>query len=794
VRITPSRIFLAVVLLLFGFGAAAWYAPEVRADSLRAPLQNALRRTLGRDVVIGDLRYRLVPTPGVTAYDMVIPDDPAFGLEPLAYVTELDASIRWWALAIGRFELSSVRMNEASVNLVRKEGQGWNFARLLERMVAGAKGAGAPELELRACRINFRNETRKSAFFLNSVDVDLTPPKTAGGDVKWTYEASPARSDRAEQGFGRFTGKGRWYSSKEPEGRLDVESELEPSAASEVLTLLAGRDLGVQGRVSSRARFYGPVRDVRIQGRIDLEKIDRPVLLGLRGSDWSLPYEGKLDLVGQSAEFHTVALPGKPDPHLSLQMEGRQLLSNLDWSASVHVKEMPVPAMVDLATRFGARTPQRVSLNGVADGQVAFRKDKPASGALTVKDARVDAERVSLKAEAVAVALDGGRARMEPVSVELASGAKAEMRGEWSFEDDSFGVEMKAAGVLLEEWKALTERSVPRLPIPLRQCSGGRGSGTMRLNRPAEAVETEAEWSGELELSETRCAVEGSASPLVLSRALVSFGDGRWTARRFTGVWGETTVSGDATCGLAGKRPCKFRMVIPEAVLEELIPTIDTAAGRQGLLDRTLANLPFRRGAPAWLRGRHVEGSIAIGKLSAGEWEFSGLRARVYWDGASLRASALHASCGTAKVNGELEMDLAGAPVDMRYVGRVEDVRWDDRTVDVDGELFAALFGDRGLRTNGQFQIRGLEAEGEKLETVSGVFDYDVRRRDGRLRLRSVEAPLGTETLLGRGESAADGSLTLELSGTERALRWTGTMTPFELKPAEARETQAREK
>ena len=105
----------------------------------------ALQQTLGRPVEIGEVRYQVFPRPGLSATNLVIPDEAAFGLEPIAYVGEMQAAISFTSVLTGNLEISSVRLVEASVNLARSEEAGWNFARLLERMTAGVKRGGGAE-------------------------------------------------------------------------------------------------------------------------------------------------------------------------------------------------------------------------------------------------------------------------------------------------------------------------------------------------------------------------------------------------------------------------------------------------------------------------------------------------------------------------------------------------------------------------------------------------------------------------------------------------------------------------
>jgi len=223
VKIQWGRVIKFVAAAAVLTGVAGFVAPELDAQRMRKPLAAALQHTFGRPVEFGEVRYQIFPKPGLSATDLVIPDDPAFGVEPLAYVGELQAGFSFLSLLTGRLEISSVRLVEASVNLARRDELGWNFSRVLERMAEGVKKSGtSPKVEFRESRINFRADTLKSVFFLNAVDLDMDPPGATGGTLRWRYEASPARTDRAGQGFGRFTGSGRWTPGTSASGRIAV--------------------------------------------------------------------------------------------------------------------------------------------------------------------------------------------------------------------------------------------------------------------------------------------------------------------------------------------------------------------------------------------------------------------------------------------------------------------------------------------------------------------------------------------------------------------------------------------
>jgi len=69
-------VFPGILVLLL----AAFFVPRISADGYRERTRAALEKALGRKVEIGEVRFRLLPTPGMAISNVTIGEDPA--LEP----------------------------------------------------------------------------------------------------------------------------------------------------------------------------------------------------------------------------------------------------------------------------------------------------------------------------------------------------------------------------------------------------------------------------------------------------------------------------------------------------------------------------------------------------------------------------------------------------------------------------------------------------------------------------------------------------------------------------------------
>jgi uncharacterized protein involved in outer membrane biogenesis len=127
---------LGVVLL------AGIVAPFVHADRFKGQIHAALERAIHRKVEFEDVRFNLLTGPGFSIDKVVIHEDPAIGIEPVAYVSTLRAGIRFWSLWTGRLEFNAVVLEEASIN-VAKTDRGRSGSKANPHAPTGSRAASA---------------------------------------------------------------------------------------------------------------------------------------------------------------------------------------------------------------------------------------------------------------------------------------------------------------------------------------------------------------------------------------------------------------------------------------------------------------------------------------------------------------------------------------------------------------------------------------------------------------------------------------------------------------------------
>lgn len=804
-----------IAMALFGFALlyafAVFYGPRVTATRYEADLKRELERVLGRTVEFRDVRYSFYPSPGLSAKNLVIHESPTFGIEPLAYVGEIKVGVRWLSLLAGRLECSSVRLDDASLNIARTEEAGWNFAVFLSQITAGLRGgAHAPAIQVRDGRINFRDGLRKSPFFLNSVDLDIDAPDSPQDRLTWTYEASPARTDRSEQGFGHLSGSGTWRPSAGPNGILDIDFELERSVIAEVAMLLTGGDPGIHGQLSSRAHLSGPLDKVELRGTLRLGDLQRPSLFGVRSRDWSVPYEGVLNLNAQTIEVSTVAPKDGAALPVNLRLTAREFYTRPEWKASFLLDGLPASTLLEMATRLGSRIPPSLSAEGTLNGSFDFGSASPAEGEIELRNGALRiGETGPYRIEPAKFSLAGSQLSLQPATLTSASGGASGIEGEWDVSTSRLAIRSTLRQSSLKELRlALSAFSGLPAIAGVDACSEGTLDGDLRFEREADEAtlnsagpgvpldaDTNARWSGNLRVSGLQCAVEGATGPLRVERGQLAIVGSAWHLRRAAGHFGALAWTGDASWQLPADQPIRFAVTTGTLLASDVERLFrPSLAYRNGLLERTLS---FRRTPPPpWLAERRWEGNVTAAEFALAGQRYARLSAHVLWNGATIDLADLSAIHSGGLISGRGTVRLGPAGPVYRLRGVVDSLNWEEHgTVEGEFGLTASGFGDDlfdSLNATGQLSSRKLEMAGDTYEQLAADFDYDGSRQPSRLRLSGVTALVDGAQVLGSGASAGDNRWRAELNSDAHVFKLSGTYPPFRLDKDPGTDVRAR--
>lgn len=279
------------VAVLLGAGIAA---PYLSGNQFAPRIRAALESALGRKVELGPIHFSLFAGPGFSVDNVVIHENPAIGIEPIAYVGSLEAVPRITSFFAGHLEFASIRLDDASINVAKTGGPSepgrWNFEPLLNSSVMRA----IPEVHVRSGRINFKFGDTKSVFYLTNTDLDIAPPSRGAASWNVEFTGEPARTDKQAHGFGELIARGRWTGTGA--GRLDLDVRLEKSEIGEIVALLHGFDAGIHGTVAARMHLAGPLDDIRIAGNMDVVGVHRWDRMPPYGQSWPLRLAGRLNV------------------------------------------------------------------------------------------------------------------------------------------------------------------------------------------------------------------------------------------------------------------------------------------------------------------------------------------------------------------------------------------------------------------------------------------------------------------------------------------------------------------
>lgn len=649
-----ARIAILAVAVL------AILAPFVPAAFLRGSAEAALARSLNRPVDIGDIRFTFfpagpVPGPGFALENVTIHEDSRVGIEPFAYMPELGASVRILSLLTGHIEFSGLNLGEASVNLVKAEEGTWNFQHLLNSLAE--QKSSIPALRMRGGRVNFKFGDVKSAFFFREADLDVSP--SGKGAIDLRFSGAPSRTDHTKQDFGRLFVRG----TSSPSDTLDLQMELQRSSLEETLRLMDPQGFGVHGILAMTAHLAGSPNSIQIDGNLEIGDVHRWDLLPESGQAWRLPFAGVLDLPAERLELRS--RPDNASP-LSVEFRARDYLSKPNWSAGFKLNDLQSATLLEVARHMGAILPENLGVNGSASGSASYDQQTGLTGSLALKNAALTLpEDRALEAEDATLLIHDGAVFLSPATVNFAPNQSAQLEGSVALAfPHALDLRIATRGLSVGAMRSLGLASIPILGESVK----GTWRGWVRYQND--------KWTSESELRDAEFIVTGLAEPVQMSSASVILTPNRTALNRIKGNVAEIAFTGSyAARGV--QRP-ELSLNVPEANLSELerllAPTLARAG--PGFLARTLriGSTPL---PPEWLKARKLNASIAIERLTIGDWQTEGIKVDLVWNGPLVSIDV------SGEQSGMLEVDLTLPATSYRLDGSLKDIPYPGRTSDL---------------------------------------------------------------------------------------------------------------
>ncbi len=729
------RIAISVVAAIAVLGVALPYAP---VDFLKAPLERALERGLGRKVEVDAVSLTLFSGPGASLDGVTIHDDPRAGIEPFAYANTLDARISLLGLLRGRLEFSSLHLNDATFNLVKPDNAPWNFQLLLNQTEPAA--ASLPTIKVRGGRVNFKFAQTKSVLYFDDTDLDVSPGYNGAIDLR--FSGVPARTDQSAQNFGHFYIRGTAAPS------LNLRVELEPSALDAVARLFDSSGPGLKGLLSLDAQLSGAPSALDVKGILQLDG----------AGEWRVGYKGKLDLAAQTLELDSTSPPGL---NTRLHVITRDLLTTPQWEVSADFLDASLGSAIDMARKLGAPLPERMTAEGVVSGTARYRNTEGLGGNLEVRDATVTIpDAASLKIATATIFLKDKTIVAGPNTVQIGEQGAADVEATYQLGEGG-GTEVKIA---TRRMNIADLRTLAGAVPLLDRVTDGTWRGTLMYQKP---VATAGDWSGDFEVQNTSLAVDGIADPVRVQSASVTVNPDQVSVTRLRAKAGDVAFTGEYRWSSDIAQPQRFRVQIPEAAPAEIERLFEPTTSREGgLIARTL-RLGAAGATPEWLTQRNVEGTVSIQALTLNDTRFSINSSRVTWNGDDVRVSGIQGKVADAALTGDLRVDLSGRAPAYRFDGKLEDVAYKGGTLDFTGKVTAAGTGASllaSVNAEGTLRGRGVAFSPDaEFRRVAGRFSVNMTPAGPKWKLSALELTQGSDSYSGDGATQADGRLVLDL-------------------------------
>ncbi|MBV9497921.1 MAG: AsmA family protein [Acidobacteriaceae bacterium] len=783
-KATPSarlfwRITFAGLLAILVLGIAA---PFVNAGRFSGRVRAALESSLGRTVHFSALHFTLFFGPGFSLENVIISEDPRYGLEPFAYVPTLKVRLRLDKLLFGKIRLSGLRLIDPSLNLVKRDDGTWNVVELIHRLSAPLGGPLNlfPALTVADGRIDFKFGTRKTTLYIAEAGLSIYPERS--GKIYIQFSGSPARTDRAGNTFSHFRGRADWDLKAANTNRLEADLNLDESNLSELTTLVEGHDIGIHGNVRSVAHIAGPLNALRVNGELTLQDIHRWDLLPSSGEEWRVRYVGLLNLIDHRLELSTTSAAGQTTP-VSLQMRISDFLTRPAWSMMANLHEVPVEEILPFAKRMGINLPQDVSIAGRVDGAIGYSNGTGLAGGLEIKDALAKLpDMPPMRTDSVLATVLPDHIRFDPAIIQTSSSGALRVAGEYYFSGEKAIASLSAQAFPVKALKQMADAWFSN-PDALGALTAGAITGQLEYSRDQTAstqlMEEKPSWSGQVRLINGILTIPGLASALDQAQGRIAFDNSTFDLTHFTANLAHQMVRASYHYNARGRRTEHLHLQMSAASLMQLGTALQPSLEDRSLLARLRL---MHRSIPSWLAMRNLEGDIQVGSLSVNGMELGALSSRFTWEGPSVQLVSMSIRKGDFSAQGQGVIDLHSYLPRWRFKTLVTGLPWKGGLLRANGDWQTSGVGldmVHNLRAVGSFSAEDVNlTPSDSFESLSGAFTFSFDDQAPNLRLSDIQASQADYDWSGEAATQDNGKLAFDLVSGDRQMHLITPLIP----------------
>ena len=400
-RNTRTRIYLAMVIVIaLGF----LVPPSINLNRFRTKLSGSLSRSLGRQVSVQDVRLRLLPLPGFTFRQLRISDDE-FSAEPILQTGDEEgiATLRIASLWRGRFEIASVSLTQASLNLVRDASGHWNMERLVNRAAEVPSAptskkkpewrARFPYIEVKESRINFKFGPEKKPLALSDAQFALWLATENRWNVR--MKAVPLRTDESVSDTGVIRISGSFDRASEfAKTPFHFQFTWEQPEVNAIAQIVRGHDPGWRGAVDLNAELKGTPADFTARLAADIDELRRYDIA--RSTPFNLHvnceqhFRSNVVETGAKDQLDFECKAPLDSGLVNAQGELHPLGKSPQYTVRLVAREVPIASLIRAALHAKSTLPNDFSADGIVDGSwtIEGSADSPAiwSGTFAATD------------------------------------------------------------------------------------------------------------------------------------------------------------------------------------------------------------------------------------------------------------------------------------------------------------------------------------------------------------------------------------------------------------------------
>jgi uncharacterized protein involved in outer membrane biogenesis len=336
--------------------------------------------SLGRPVELSSVEMRLLPRPAFELSNLSVAEDPAYGVEPVLHANTVTASIRFLPLCLGRLEIGTISVDNASLNLVHSGPGKWNLDPLFRTAAAKAgsaeNSAGArravrlPYLEASNSRINIKDGAEKLPFSLINTDFELW--QESAGEWHIRLRGQPARTDvslyQEDTGVVRLEADvGRAPALRDMPIHLDLDWR--QAQLGQLARLVTGADPGWRGDLTGEVHVDGTANAAQVRTRLVATRVHRAEFAPAEPLDFDANC-GFVYHYSRRALENLVCESPLGDGHI--RVTGAMPHENQPPQLSFDLDRVPVAAGLDALRTLRSDVPEDLEAGGTVSGQIAF--------------------------------------------------------------------------------------------------------------------------------------------------------------------------------------------------------------------------------------------------------------------------------------------------------------------------------------------------------------------------------------------------------------------------------------